>query len=139
MTSQWRDVNLDDVLPAWGSRSAQSMEDSLRELAPRSKGLLGGRFAGTIEAHETDNGREVDGEGAAVPGRFLVEGTQAHIIEGNPVLHWEDAEGDHFARRVHHPGTEPSDFVERCIDSNQEKWEGDLLDAIAAQWGDGTS
>lgn len=46
---------------------------------------------------------------------FVVLGTRAHVIRGNPWLYWEGAE--HPVRRVNHPGTAPNDYVSRAFEN----------------------
>lgn len=50
----------------------------------------------------------------AVPGRFLIEGTRAHVIRPRfrHVLRFFGPAGVVFARVVHHPGTRPNPFAE---------------------------
>lgn len=45
-------------------------------------------------------------------------GTSPHDIVPRRanVLHWEDGGEDHFARRVRHPGTAPTRFLERAAE-----------------------
>jgi hypothetical protein len=44
--------------------------------------------------------------------RYTVDGTPPHTIvpRSARVLHWSDDGGEHFARRVQHPGTPPSSW-----------------------------
>lgn len=64
---------------------------------------------------------EVEAPGAAVGviearakhAKFVEKGTEAHDIEPRKkkALHWEGPDGEHFASRVFHPGTEPRPFI----------------------------
>lgn len=44
---------------------------------------------------------------------FVEAGTEPHDIRPRraAALHWTDADGEHFAQLVHHPGTRPLPFV----------------------------
>jgi hypothetical protein len=44
---------------------------------------------------------------------YVEAGTEPHIIEARrkKSLRWEDADGTHFARRVHHPGSKSIPFM----------------------------
>ncbi|MGL6298658.1 MAG: hypothetical protein ACRC1M_05755 [Methanobacteriaceae archaeon] len=48
-------------------------------------------------------------------------GTSPHIIEGNPWLYWPGAK--HPVRRVQHPGTMPTPFVEPARDALENQIE----------------
>jgi hypothetical protein len=46
---------------------------------------------------------------------YVHEGTEPHVIEGNPWLYWPGAE--HPVRKVNHPGTEANPFFDRATDT----------------------
>ncbi len=45
-------------------------------------------------------------------------GTEPHVIEPDTAeaLNWEDEEGEHFAKKVNHPGIESRSFLRPAID-----------------------
>lgn len=62
---------------------------------------------------------------------WVVEGTQPHIIEGNPWLYWPGAE--HPVRRVNHPGTSPNDYPARAavnVESSVDARVNEFLEQI---------
>lgn len=55
---------------------------------------------------------------------YVVLGTPAHLIEGNPWLYWEGAK--HPVRRVNHPGTEPNDYPSQAFQNAEPAVEAEL-------------
>lgn len=134
--ANWIPFTLDEPLAAWAGDVQPLVQDALQTTAPVGKGPTAGQFRDSIEAYVTNGGREIDAEGDQPPGTFLLTGTEAHeIVPVNAkVLRFESGGQVVFARRVQHPGTEPSDFVTRAIDSGAEEWASMLLDQIAQAW-----
>lgn len=54
---------------------------------------------------------------------YVQYGTPPHVIKPKryTLLHWEDKDGEHFAREVHHPGTKANPFVTRTLKKIQSK------------------
>jgi hypothetical protein len=54
--------------------------------------------------------------GLPVPA-YVEFGTPPHVITPKTasVLRWVDDDGTHFAKRVHHPGTDPNPYMRRGI------------------------
>lgn len=52
-------------------------------------------------------------EATAAHASYIEEGTQPHEIEARnaQALHWIDEAGEHFRRKVHHPGTAAMPFL----------------------------
>lgn len=80
-----------------------------------------GESANAMHVSATPN--EVGGFRLELRGRLLsamlIAGTKPHVIEvrGN-VLHWTGGKygpGDHFAARVHHPGTRKNDWRPKAV------------------------
>ena len=69
-------------------------------------------------------------ENTNVVGRYLHEGTKAHVIRPRlkKALHWEtpgnvqsaEAGKGNFAKRVNHPGQQPDPFITRAVHENKE-------------------
>lgn len=64
---------------------------------------------------------------------FLLEGTNPHDIPREPMppgrwLHWfDDFGGEHFAKQVHHPGTEAQPIIEEAL----AEIDDDIAEALA--------
>lgn len=89
-----------------------------------------GRFAQGIGFRSFIHGDTV-GFTAHMPqplGNFIVKGTRAHVIAGNPLLvfFWEKTGSTMFLRYVNHPGTKANDFWGRA----HERWTPEAAGAI---------
>lgn len=60
--------------------------------------------------------------------RFVIGGTEAHLITGNPTLafFWDKAGGLVAFRSVKHPGTKPNDFREPALQSTSRQADAEL-------------
>lgn len=81
---------------------------------PRSDGRPKLRESFQFDRHPHLQGTRLVGKArnTAPHARYTVEGTVPHTITPRTarVLHWSDEAGEHFARRVQHPGTAPSNW-----------------------------
>ncbi len=71
----------------------------------------------------TSAGADAVLEATADYASFIHDGTQAHdIYPKDPagVLHWVGPDGDHFAKHVHHPGTEGHPWLATAAEELEE-------------------
>lgn len=104
---------------AWADRVGPRLAQQLRTEAPVGKGPGAGRLRDSITYQRRTSVGSVKLEyHSDVPYVwYVIDGTAPHEIR--PVaalaLHWSDAGGEHFAKRVMHPGTRPNRFHERAL------------------------
>lgn len=64
-------------------------------------------------------------------------GTSPHVItpKSGKLLHWKDKEGEHFARKVNHPGTKANPFVTRTAKQiqSQQLFQRNLYDVLKSE------
>jgi hypothetical protein len=81
---------------------------------PRSDGRPKLRESFVFDRHPRRQGTRFVGtaRNTAPHARYTVDGTVPHTIvpRSARVLHWSDDGAEHFARRVNHPGTPPSNW-----------------------------
>ena len=95
---------------------------AIQQNAPQDKGVLQSTVKYQIKRRGTKNMelRVTMGnkDRPDVVVKTILFGSRPHIIEPKRkggVLHWVDAGGrDVFAKRVHHPGTKPNDYLGRA-------------------------
>lgn len=88
-----------------------------RRLAPRSDGP-GPHLADNIDSKLVPSGRkgyDVQVTANVPHAMFVVRGTQAHRIEGNPILSFEWHGDRVFFRHVNHPGTRANNFMLQAL------------------------
>ena len=61
---------------------------------------------------------------------YIEEGTTPHIINGNPLLHWERNGMDYYATSVYHTGNRPYLYMERATFLHTEDLEERIAKAI---------
>lgn len=86
--------------------------NELTKAAPFKTGML----ANSIQLEDAKD----DGEiviGMVNYGKYVEFGTPPHKITAKEAkaLHWKDADGDHFAKSVMHPGTRPNPFIRHTL------------------------
>jgi hypothetical protein len=104
------------------------IRDALKEASPVGKppnDPRPGRLRDAIRySRSTTAGDSLRLEFTASPPytRYVIDGTRPHLIEAvaSRALHWVAAEGDRFAKRVHHPGTAPNPFPRRAMETVKE-------------------
>lgn len=76
-----------------------------------------GRLRASLSAEVTDDFNVKVGTNVFYA-PYIEYGTEPHEITPNEkaALRWEDEEGEHFAKRVQHPGTEPHPFLRPALD-----------------------
>ena len=96
------------------------VEEALRETAPISKPVPGGRAPGSLKK---SIGFDLSGTKAEFyasdVAEYVIGGTPPHQIEGaaGPLhFYWEVAGGFVTLMRVQHPGTKPNDFRQPALD-----------------------
>lgn len=132
----WRRLAETGIYEGLG-RLAQDAGDvlltALQDEAPLSTGVEnqtpGGAFRESIRQRQLAHyggGLTLEYVAADPLARFIIEGTQPHIIRpvNGKVLHFISADGDEvFTREVHHPGTLPNDFPARAWESSRSEIE----------------
>lgn len=61
---------------------------------------------------------------------YMEFGTSPHIIEGNPLLVWEENGETIYRHRVNHPGNEAYLYLKKAFDTQTNGLEDRLLEAI---------
>jgi hypothetical protein len=61
---------------------------------------------------------------------YIEEGTTPHIINGNPLLHWQRNGTDYYATQVYHTGNRPYLYMERAMFTHTEDLEERIAKAI---------
>jgi len=118
---------------------AEILADHMREEIPQpglGQGYATGASRDSIEAEDFGE-YWIVGPSTGYTG-FVEEGTAPHEIW--PIdalaLHWFDlAGGEHFAKHVYHPGTEPFPFIENTFASAENDVSAAIQDAFEAFFG----
>lgn len=97
----------------WANFKAGVANDFTNELV-RTAPFKTGNLANSISYELTREGFRVS---MARHGEYVEFGTAPHIIEvkNAEALHWKSGGEDHFAKRVHHPGTRPNPFIRNAF------------------------
>lgn len=61
---------------------------------------------------------------------YIEEGTTPHIIEGNPILHWERYGEHHYATSVHHTGNIAYQYMDTALETHSDDLEERIRKAI---------
>lgn len=105
------------------------LEEATKTAAPVKTGEMRDEITVTVSAGSGQVAWEVDSP--AEQSSFTDEGTQAHRIQGNPLLafDWPQAGGLVIVRSVNHPGTQGTHWF---ADPMPQRFQ-DALDVAAAQ------
>lgn len=137
-------TNLKDVLGSYlaaQEESRKAREDEIQKLAQRlervarqeaPKGRTGAlRRSIKSEVRHSQDGSRVRLRADAPYAKFVIHGTRPHIILPRvaKVLRFEVADRIVFAKRVHHPGTQPNPFGERALQAAEPDFR-DTMKAI---------
>jgi len=121
--------SLPQHLQAFANEKKHSIETEMQVeylksgLQTKTGGLRDSAYAAVFPL---ENGVEIKmGFGSSIAS-YMELGTPPHKIYGNPVLHWEDNEGDHFAAWVNHPGTPPHHFLSNATTTSNNMLLGQL-------------
>lgn len=114
---------LPDRLEAAVDATSRYLEDGLRDVAPIGKPQFDweGQPTNTPGALRDSIRFDLDGLTANFMAidyaRFVIGGTDPHVIQGNPLLlfDWDKAGGYVIFASVKHPGTAPNDFRAAAI------------------------
>lgn len=120
------------AMTEWADETGERVRDALKAETP----VVTGRMRGSERYSRTTAGdtTRLDFTAHTPYAGYVIHGTRPHEIR--PVaaraLRWINAEGIHFAKVVHHPGTKANDFPERVKTELRDEIVSNLADKISA-------
>lgn len=120
------------AMTAWGDATGPYVRSLLKERTPVVTGRMkeSERYARTGYAA----GIRLEWWAHTPYAKYVIYGTRPHIIEARAAryLHWYSASGgEHFAKRVKHPGNRPNPFPQEVMDAVKHEVVQDLRNRIS--------
>ena len=110
-------------------KCAYKIERTSKELVPEEYEESTGDLRRSIETHKLSQLEFKVGTNVEYA-LYIEEGTTPHIINGDPILHWNRNGVDYYATSVYHTGNKAYKFMEKAMITHADDLEERIAKAL---------